>query len=176
MNPSATYHPAPHLAESLDVLAPNLAATTPGDTVSRHRGDLYATDGAWRSAAEIARAVRADIKVANAAGDLPGKAAGLVYAVRSSRFSMGQEVTVTLRHAEDDRHRPTGAWSRRPAREGERSYYQDGQVVRDDVRALAEVLARMVRRYTRTDSDAGSDLHNTSCYVTVTVAGGGDVA
>ena len=171
-----SYAPAAHLAETLDVLAPNVAKTVPGDEeTNRHRGDLYATGAAWRCTADVAAAVRADVKAAVAAGDLPGKAAALTYSVRTHDGSFPGRVAITVRHTGDDRARPTGAWARRPAEAGEKSYYDDGQVTRADVRELAAALSRMAARYTRTDTNAASDLHSTSCYVEVHVAGHGQV-
>lgn len=59
--------------------------------MSRTYGPKY--DG-WHPAAEIARRIRADVKAAIAAGDLPGTPRN--YSVRSETYSMGQAVRLKV--------------------------------------------------------------------------------
>lgn len=59
----------------------------------RSYGEKY--DGSL-STTEIAKLIRADIKVAVAAGELPGKP--VTYSVRSEYFSMGSSIDVEVRN------------------------------------------------------------------------------
>lgn len=135
-----------------------LTSSSPWGHVSqgaRYDASRYVT------AAEIARNVRADIKAAQARGELPGKSAEFTYSVRSERFAGGQAVRIVITGPEGWDFRPATAddWQ---ARE-----YGVTRVLTDDARHFGELLNRIGKSYTRSDVDSQTDYFNVSCYITV---------
>jgi hypothetical protein len=129
--------------------------------------------GVYVTAAEIAANVRAKIKAAVKAGDLPGKADGMKYSVRSERFSGGQAVNINIiGPGEDDT-----AWAKRPVTDSQQdaqaAYRGQTHVYTDEARRIARLVESFGKAYTREDCDSMTDYFNVSCYIFVFCGSGG---
>lgn len=111
--------------------------------------------------AEIAKRIRADIKRAQADGALP---ASLKVSVRTSRFSMGSSIDVTIQSAPVQIHE-SAFIAHEVATKG-REFYS-GNRHTPAARALLEKIEAIGDDYRRTDSDLQSDYYNTNFYLHV---------
>jgi len=106
----------------------------------------------WRSSAEVARPLRADLKAAQAGGALPASA---VFSVRSDSFAGGQSVRVEIRNLPDreilDDH-PDFPHRYGPA-----------------ARELERAVRRMANAYNRDRSDSQSDVFDVHYYARVSI-------
>jgi len=153
---------------------PDTAAAATADPEPAWRGySGHATTGSKYdrslSAVQIAKGVRADIKDAITAGDLPGKDAGLTYSVRSEYFSGGQAVRIAVGGPDGD------AWAYRPVTEDDSNRLLSGgraRTLTDQAQQIGVLLHKLGRAYVYDDTDIQSDYFHTSCYVSASLAGG----
>jgi hypothetical protein len=106
----------------------------------------------WRSAAEVARLLRADLKAAQESAALPPSA---VFSVRSESFAGGQSVRVEIRNLPDREildHHPDY-----PNR------------LNRDARELERTVRRMANAYNRDASDSQSDVFDVHYYAQVSI-------
>ena len=135
-----------------------------GYTGYARTGSNY-TPGQWRSATDIAKLIRADVKAAVKAGTLP---ATLKYSVRSDSFAGGQAVRIGVSKPGSNRYE----WAVRPKREDEGGYWYEGMtVLTDEARKVGALLRSIGEAYTRSDCDAQIDYFDVSCYISVTADG-----
>lgn len=151
-------------------------------STERHYGYRYNELGEYPSIAEIAKAIRADIKTAKAEGLLP---ASWTYSVRSSRFANGQAIDVTVKNCADawqvcegivpGTKRPTegGGWTARPcgdvwcAASGNPLYAHGARehtVLTEDAAAARTTLERIVDAYNHDGSDVMTDYFDVRYY------------
>lgn len=106
----------------------------------------------WRTSAEVARLLRADLKAAQESAALPPSA---VFSVRSESFAGGQSVRVEIRNLPDreilDDHPDYPHRLNRAARELERA------------------VRRMANAYNRDASDRASDVYDVHYYAQVSI-------
>lgn len=110
--------------------------------------------------AEVAKRLRADIKAAQRAGSIP---AGVKVSVRTSRFSMGSSVSLTVTACPFMVQ--TREFLRHHATEPHRFY--EGQRQTEAARALLAQLQEMGSEYRRDDSDTSTDYFNCNFYLHV---------
>lgn len=111
-------------------------------------GDLKRLTGKdWASAADIAKLIRADIKAAVKAGDLPAVFAGhkVAYAVTVENYSMGRSIDITVRGVPE------------AARTTERDVYGHGYMTTVDT-AEAVALKAKLKWYHEAYNYDGSDI------------------
>lgn len=123
--------------------------------MSRTYGPKYA---GWQSAAQISKQIRADIKDAIQAGDLPGTTRN--YSVRSDTYSMGQAVRVHATLPDDlwrecdgttEHGAACGAWAHdHPEHGPHRVLTAEGERVR-------KLLDQIHRAYNHDGSDSMTD-------------------
>ncbi len=128
--------------------------------------------GVLMTAAQIATAVRGDIKELQAEGTIPSKADGFTYRVQSRSYSQGQAVDV---YVIGNQTTPTNAaWAFGPANRNSSDpkhvwalEHGTGQVITDHARALGRTLLTAARAYTRDDTNPDGDSPQSSCWTTV---------
>lgn len=133
--------------------------TTPAldsEAVTRHRGSLCDT---VRTSADLAAALRADVKRAMKLGGLPQ----MKVSITAKSYSMGQSVTVSIQAA------PFGVLNPERVRHDAATDYAPCAFDRLTPRA-AQIQARietMAAEYTRSETHSQSDYCNANCFVTV---------
>lgn len=135
-------------------------------------GEKYATG---TRATDIAKAIRSDLKHAQAKGLIPGKAEGFTYRVRSSSYSMGQSVSIHIVGPKSVLD-PTGeSWARRPSEPGDRNCGEayGASEWTEQALFLGPFIDGIGQAYTRRDIDSMTDYFNVSCYVNVYVGESG---
>jgi len=106
----------------------------------------------WRSAAEVARLLRADLKAAQESAALPPSA---VFSVRSESFAGGQSVRVEIRNLPD-----------RDILDDHPDYPNR---LNRDARELERTVRRMANAYNRDASDGQSDVFDVHYYAQVSI-------
>ena len=106
----------------------------------------------WRSAAEVARLLRADLKAAQESAALPPSA---VFSVRSESFAGGQSVRVEIRNL--------------PDREILDDHPDYPNRLNRDARELERTVRRMANAYNRDASDSQSDVFDVHYYAQVSI-------
>lgn len=133
----------------------------PAGTVVRHRGEHASVR---RTAAEIAKCLRADFKAAIADKGLPA----MKFSITSERYSMGQSVTVRVTAA------PFGVLNPERVRFDEATrYMRSSDLSRYTPRAM-QILARLeaiAAEYVRSETESASDYCNTNCHMDIGFAG-----
>lgn len=121
----------------------------------------------YRTSAEIARLVRKDLKAAQAAGTIPGKAEGFTYRVTSKRYSMGQSVAIHIVGPRTEADPDGEQWARRPSEPGDRNYGMGlGEWEwTEQALTLSPIVDGIGQAYVRSDIDTMTDYFNVSCYV-----------
>lgn len=115
--------------------------------------------------AAVAKALRADIKAAQKAGELPRS---LKVSVTISRFSMGSSITVTVKSAPVQIH--ASDFIAHDVRTNGRVFW-DGERYTAQARRLLEKLEAMGDAYQRMDRDSQADYCNTNFYLHVNFDG-----
>jgi hypothetical protein len=136
--------------------ARTIAAGRPGSGVSREYVDQGVAGPKYvpgMTPSQLAKNVRADIKAAIAAGDLPGKADGFKYHVRTG---YGAAVDVNVEGPGDD------AWAYRPATDEDLpvQFVGAGQTYTDEAKRIGILLHRMAGDYVYRNTDT----RVVSCY------------
>lgn len=114
-----------------------------------------------RDTAEIAKLLRQDIKRAQKEGKLP---ASLKVSIRTSRFSMGSAIDVTVQAAPVQIH--TSDFVAHHVRTNGREFW-GGQRQTKAARTLLETIKAMGEEYQRMDRDSQADYCNTNFYLHV---------
>jgi len=130
----------------------------------------------WRSSADIAKGIRADIKAAVTAGDLPGKDAGFKYSVRSESFAGGQAVNINVIGSSDDLDGQYGtAWAYRPVTDLEKlaRFYGMDETYTDEAKRIGALLDTIGNAYTYRDIDSMVDYFHVTCWINVYCGTGG---
>jgi hypothetical protein len=126
----------------------------------RTYGPKYRDLGEYPTAAQIAKAVRQDIKAADKAGDLPAFPAGVKFAVTCQNFAGGCSVDVNVKQAPED-----WAWTEIP--EGWRRYPTETKRISDELQALAKALDVILNAYNRDGSEIQVDYFDVRYYASV---------
>lgn len=114
--------------------------------------------------AAVAKLVRADIKAAVGAGELP---AG-TYSVRIERYSMGQAINVWLSDLAGFGVKGTRVFDVEAMRRAARG--EDVRLVKsDEMRAVLRKVEAIGEAYNRTEIDANADYHNVRFHLSVDV-------
>lgn len=123
------------------------------------------------TSAQIAAEVRKDLKAAQAAGTIPGKAEGFTYRVTSQRYSMGQSVSIRIVGPRTEADPDGLAWAQRPSEPGDRNYGQTYGAYEwtEQALALGPIVDEIGQAYTRSDVDSMTDYFNVSCYISTYV-------
>lgn len=147
-----------------------MTTTGTGYSGNAATGDKY-DRAQWRSSADIAKGIRADIKAAVTAGKLPGKDDGFKYSVRSQSFSMGQSVSINVIGPGDS------AWAYRPVddrqEDAQAQAYRMDQVFTDEAKRIGALLDTIGNAYTYRDIDTMTDYFHVTCYINVYCGTGG---
>jgi hypothetical protein len=106
----------------------------------------------WRSSAEVARLVRADLRAAQARGALPPSA---VFSVRSDSFAGGQSLRVQIRNL--------------PDREILDDHPDFPRRLSPAARELERAVRRVANAYNRDRSDSQSDVFDVHYYAHVSI-------
>lgn len=115
--------------------------------------------------AAVAKALRADIKAAQKAGELPRS---MKVSVTISRFSMGSSITLTVKSAPVQIH--ASDFIAHDVQTKGRVFWE-GQRYTAQARRLLEKLEALGGEYKRTDSDSQTDYHNTNFFLHVNFDG-----
>ena len=115
----------------------------------------------FRRAADIAKDIRADLKEAQKDGDLPGKADGFVYRVRSESFAGGQAVRINVVGPGDTE------WAFRETRPQDRAWGWNDTTWTDEALRIGALVQKIANQYVRSDTNSMVDYFNVSCYMNV---------
>jgi len=151
-------------------------------STERHYGYRYHELGERPTTAEIAKAVRADIKTAKAEGLLP---ASWTYSVRSRNFAGGSSIDITVRGCADawqpcdgtvpgtKRRTPSGGWTAQAcgnvwcAASGDPRYAhaaEEHTVLTEDAAMARMTLERIVDAFNHDGSDLMTDYFDVRYY------------
>lgn len=130
-----------------------------------HTGSQYVCG---TRAPDIAKKIREDLKAAQAAGEIPGKAEGFKYLVRSKSYSGGKSVSIHI-VGPDSGEGDGQSWARRPSEPGDRNYGQTYGAYEwtDQALALSPFIQAIGESYVRSDIDSMTDYFNVSCWINV---------
>lgn len=135
------------------------------NTINQTTGSLYA-ETAEADITDIARLIRADIKAAIKAGDLPTG----TYRARCERYSMGQSITVTATVAGPDRVPSTDPRSCMFGKDADFPYGLNNTATVEQIE-IERKLQAIVDQYNRVRSDVLSDYHNSKFFGFVQIKG-----
>jgi hypothetical protein len=143
----------------------------------RTYGPKYNDLGEYPSAAKIAAAVRADIKAADAAGELAPYPEGVKFKVRSETFAGGCAVNVyvdvrALLGWTPDHWGTTSEWVWTEIPEDLRRYPSENRRISDELRALASKLAEIRSAYNHDGSEVQVDYFDVRYYGSVFLGDG----
>lgn len=127
------------------------------------------------TSAQIAAAIRKDLKAAQAAGTIPGRAEGFVYRVRSKSYSMGQSVSIHIVGPDSEGQSNGEGWARRFVQPGDRNF---GRSIgewewTEQALTLSPIVDGIGQAYVRSDIDSMTDYFNVSCYVSTYIGESG---
>lgn len=130
---------------------------------SRTYGPKYHTLDRHASAADIAKAVRADVKAATKTGDLGDYPPQIKFSVRSDNFAGGCSVDIIIRNAPDE-----WLWSDKT----DPNYGDNRRIVSAEARQLADRLRSLLHAYNHDGSDTQADYWDVRFYGQVFAEGG----
>jgi hypothetical protein len=130
-------------------------------------------------AAELAKMIRKDLKEAQAAGTIPGKAEGFTYRVRSKSYSGGQSVSINVEGPGGEGWSAGSGWARRPLTiedPGAFTHPVTGEITNDygmadtwsdQAKTVGTAVNAIANAYVRADVDSMVDYFDVSCYMNV---------